>query len=245
MAEQDAVAIAEAMWDRLAAQDWDGVRELLRDDYVQEWPQSGERIEGPEDAIAINRNFPGGMPTMRRRRSAGRGTSPCWRSSSPMPDGSLYQGVSIVEVRDGKVVKETDYFAQPFDPPQWRAQWVRGCRGELVAAPARGRPGSDARPASDGRMVAVVLGSAVVFLDTSVVNLALPRIGEELSSSLLGTLEAQSYVAYGYFVTLSALLILAGGLTDYYGRRRRCSRWACSASLPPRCCAASPRRSSS
>jgi EmrB/QacA subfamily drug resistance transporter len=69
-------------------------------------------------------------------------------------------------------------------------------------------------------MVAVVLGSAVVFLDTSVVNLALPRIGDELSSDLLGTLEAQSYVAYGYFVTLSALLILAGGLTDYHGRRR-------------------------
>ena len=59
-----------------------------------------------------------------------------------------------------------------------------------------------------------------MFLDTSVVNLALPRIGEELSSDLFGTLEAQSYVANGYFVTLSALLILAGGLTDYYGRRQ-------------------------
>ena len=69
-------------------------------------------------------------------------------------------------------------------------------------------------------MVAVVLGSGIVFLDTSVVNLALPRIGQDLSSSLFGTLEAQSYVANGYFVTLSAFLILAGGLTDYYGRKR-------------------------
>jgi EmrB/QacA subfamily drug resistance transporter len=69
-------------------------------------------------------------------------------------------------------------------------------------------------------MVAVVLGSACVFLDTSVVNLALPRIGEDMPSDLLGTLEAQSYVAYGYFVTLSALLILAGGLTDYHGRKK-------------------------
>jgi EmrB/QacA subfamily drug resistance transporter len=69
-------------------------------------------------------------------------------------------------------------------------------------------------------MVAVVLGSGIVFLDTSVVNLALPRIGEDLHSSFFGTLEAQSYVANGYFVTLSALLILAGALNDYYGRRR-------------------------
>ena len=69
-------------------------------------------------------------------------------------------------------------------------------------------------------MIAVVLGSGIVFLDTSVVTLALPAIGRELSSSTFGTLEAQSYVANGYFVTLSALLILAGALTDYYGRRR-------------------------
>ena len=69
-------------------------------------------------------------------------------------------------------------------------------------------------------LVAVILGSGTVFLDTSVVNLALPRIGEELSSDLFGTLEAQSYVANGYFVTLSALLILAGALSDYFGRRR-------------------------
>jgi EmrB/QacA subfamily drug resistance transporter len=41
-----------------------------------------------------------------------------------------------------------------------------------------------------------------------------------LSSDLFGTLEAQSYVANGYFVTLSALLILAGALSDYFGRRR-------------------------
>ena len=69
-------------------------------------------------------------------------------------------------------------------------------------------------------LLAVILGSGIVFLDTSVVNLALPRIGEELSSELFGTLEAQSYVANAYFVTLSALLILAGALSDYFGRRR-------------------------
>jgi EmrB/QacA subfamily drug resistance transporter len=92
-------------------------------------------------------------------------------------------------------------------------------------AHADGSAGSDAgisigSARGRGTMLAVILGSAIVFLDTSVVNLALPRIGEELSSDLFGTLEAQSYVAYGYFVTLSALLILGGALTDYYGRRK-------------------------
>ncbi len=69
-------------------------------------------------------------------------------------------------------------------------------------------------------LIAVVLGSGIVFLDTSVVNLALPRIGQELHSDFFGTLEAQSYISNGYFLTLSALLILAGALSDYFGRKR-------------------------
>src|SRR5205807_1127890 len=69
-------------------------------------------------------------------------------------------------------------------------------------------------------LVAVVLGSSIVFLDSTVVNVALPQIGKELHSSLFKLLEAQSYVYYGYLLSLSALLILAGALSDYYGRRR-------------------------
>ena len=69
-------------------------------------------------------------------------------------------------------------------------------------------------------MVAVILGSGIVFLDSTVVSVALPRIGQDLPSSLFSPLEAQNYVYNGYLLTLSALLILAGALSDYYGRRR-------------------------
>lgn len=69
-------------------------------------------------------------------------------------------------------------------------------------------------------LVATVLASGVVFLDSTVVNVALPRIGQELKSGLFGVLEAQSYVYNGYLLTLSSLLILAGALSDYYGRKK-------------------------
>src|SRR3954467_9527113 len=69
-------------------------------------------------------------------------------------------------------------------------------------------------------MLAVILGSGIVFLDSTVVNVALPKIGEDLPSKFFGVLEAQSYVYNGYLLTLSALLILAGALADYYGRKR-------------------------
>ena len=71
-----------------------------------------------------------------------------------------------------------------------------------------------------GTLIAVVLGTCVVFLDSSVVTVALPRIGRELPTHLFGILEGQSYVYNGYLLAESALLILAGGLTDFYGRRR-------------------------
>ena len=75
-------------------------------------------------------------------------------------------------------------------------------------------------PFKRGTLVAAVLGSGIVFLDSTVVNVALPEMGRDLSSSWFGVLEAQSYVYYGYLLTLSALLILAGALSDFYGRRR-------------------------
>ncbi|HSO94196.1 MAG TPA: MFS transporter, partial [Candidatus Dormibacteraeota bacterium] len=69
-------------------------------------------------------------------------------------------------------------------------------------------------------LVAAVLGSGIVFLDSTVVNVALPRIGRDLPRSLFGVLEGQSYVYHAYLLTLSALLILAGALNDYFGRKR-------------------------
>ncbi len=69
-------------------------------------------------------------------------------------------------------------------------------------------------------LVAVVLGSAIVFLDSTIVNVALKAIGEQLPSSVVGVLEGESYVVNGYLLTVSALLILSGALADAYGRRR-------------------------
>src|SRR3979411_640639 len=69
-------------------------------------------------------------------------------------------------------------------------------------------------------LVAAVLGSGIVFLDSTVVNVALPRIGRDLPRSFLGVLEGQSYVYNAYLLSLSSLLILAGALSDFYGRRR-------------------------
>jgi EmrB/QacA subfamily drug resistance transporter len=69
-------------------------------------------------------------------------------------------------------------------------------------------------------LAAAILGSAIVFLDGTIVTIALKNIGEDLPATIVGKLEGQTYVTSGYLATLAAFLVLAGALGDYYGRRR-------------------------
>jgi hypothetical protein len=108
----------------MSAGDWGTASALMADGFVQEWPQSGERIVGRDDALAINRDFPGGLPAMRFRAVREGGDLAVMEVELTYADGSVYQGVSILEVRNEHVEKETDYFAEPFPAPGWRAQWV-------------------------------------------------------------------------------------------------------------------------
>jgi EmrB/QacA subfamily drug resistance transporter len=69
-------------------------------------------------------------------------------------------------------------------------------------------------------LLAVILGSGIVFLDSTVVNVALETIGRELPGTVVGQLEGLTYATGGYLAVLAALLIPAGALSDAYGRRR-------------------------
>lgn len=65
-------------------------------------------------------------------------------------------------------------------------------------------------------LAAAVLGSGMAFLDGTVVNVALPRMGDELDASLAGL----QWVINGYTLTLAALILVGGSLGDQLGRRR-------------------------
>jgi EmrB/QacA subfamily drug resistance transporter len=65
-------------------------------------------------------------------------------------------------------------------------------------------------------LVATILGSTVVFLDSTVVNVALPAIADDLDAGLAG----QQWVVEAYMLTLVSLLLVGGSLGDQFGRRR-------------------------
>jgi len=65
-------------------------------------------------------------------------------------------------------------------------------------------------------LVASILGSFVAFLDASVVNVALPAIRNDLG----GGISAQQWIVDAYLVTLGSFILLAGSLSDLFGRKR-------------------------
>jgi EmrB/QacA subfamily drug resistance transporter len=65
-------------------------------------------------------------------------------------------------------------------------------------------------------LLATILGTGIAFLDTTVVNIALPTIGEDLDAGISGL----QWVVNAYTLTLAGLLLLGGSLGDHYGRRR-------------------------
>lgn len=74
------------------------------------------------------------------------------------------------------------------------------------------------RATATGRWViaATVLGSGMAFLDSTVVNVALPAIGRDLGAQVAG----MQWILTGYLVTLASLILLGGALGDHHGRRR-------------------------
>jgi ketosteroid isomerase-like protein len=96
--------------------------ELFHDDAVMDWPQSRERVRGAENRRGIYGAFPQ-LPTISPRRLTSAGELVVAEASLDY-GGPVYETVFIFEFRDGRIARETAYWSEPFDPPQWRAQWV-------------------------------------------------------------------------------------------------------------------------
>jgi len=116
-------AVLDRVIAAMEAHDWDALLADFADDFVQEWPQSGERLLSKAACLAVYRGYPGGPPTARLTRISGEGDH--WTVEAEMHYGEqLVRGVMLFEFRNGKIVHETDYFADPFEAPAWRSEWV-------------------------------------------------------------------------------------------------------------------------
>jgi ketosteroid isomerase-like protein len=120
--EQTIRAALDRHWAASDANDFETEHDIYHDDAVLEYPQSGERIRGRRN-IQASRTAQPNKKRFTVRRVLGSGD--LWISEFILTYDSVPSyTVSIMEFRDGKVARETQYFGDPFAPGPSRAQWV-------------------------------------------------------------------------------------------------------------------------
>jgi len=112
----------ERHWNASDVSDFEAEHEIYRDDAILDYPQSGERIRGRRN-IQESRRVQPNTKHFTVRRIVGRGD--LWVTEFVLTyDGAPSYTVSIMEFRDGLVARETQYFADPFEPGPSRAHLV-------------------------------------------------------------------------------------------------------------------------
>jgi hypothetical protein len=122
MRDDDVRVALQRHWAASDANDFATEHHIYRTDAILEYPQSGERIRGRAN-IAASRAAQPNAKRFTVRRMLGGGD--LWISELVLTyDGQPFYVVSIMEFDDGEVVRETQYFGDPFEPGPSRAQWV-------------------------------------------------------------------------------------------------------------------------
>ncbi len=135
-------ATFEAWVEAIQTRDFAALRRLAHPDFQDFYPQSGEATIGVENLIAIMGGYPGGVESLGRDRLLGgeeryvrtpiftvvrvegEGDTFTGISRARYPDGSRWMILAVGEVRDGLVFRTESYFAQYFEPAEWRSALV-------------------------------------------------------------------------------------------------------------------------
>jgi hypothetical protein len=122
VSEQQNRVTLERYIEAIERQDFDAMTELVHEDYVEEYPQSGERIRGKQNARSILENYPA-LPSVIEHSYALSGDLGVMKLTLDY-DGQRIYGCEVIDFEDGKIMRARGYFAEPFEAPEWRAQWV-------------------------------------------------------------------------------------------------------------------------
>ena len=131
MEDREIRAALDHHWAASDANDLEMEHHIYREDAVLEYPQSDERIRSRKK-IQSSRAAQPNRKRFTVRRIVGAGD--LWVTEYIITyDGRPSYTVSIMEFLDGKVARETQYFAEPFEPGASRAQWVERMPGTLAS----------------------------------------------------------------------------------------------------------------
>ena len=137
--------VVERFIEATSANDLDRADQYLADDFVEDYPQSGERIRGRTNRRSVIENYPGRAerdftpgkagalvgddqwvmtPAMSLLRLNGSGERFTATGQINYPSGEMWHVVQLIELHAGKIAKMTTYFAPPFEAAAYRAKFV-------------------------------------------------------------------------------------------------------------------------
>ena len=127
-------------------QDLDTMTALQHPDFVEDWPQSRERIRGRDNFRRLMESYPGGLegadadvsmdrvvggedrwmiaPTFAMIRVSGADDVHTAILKLRYPGGEEWFMVALIELKDGLIYRATSFFAPTYEPPEWRRTWV-------------------------------------------------------------------------------------------------------------------------
>ena len=121
MTGETARRVVERYWLAMNANDWQAASELLHDNYVLDYPQSGERFRGRERFIALNAEYPAAGPwrfTVHRILADEQTAVSDVTVTAPSVTARV---VSFFELHDGAIWRMTEFWPDPFEAAAWRA----------------------------------------------------------------------------------------------------------------------------
>jgi ketosteroid isomerase-like protein len=116
--------VVRRLWELFQERRWDDAALRLADDFVADWPHTGERMRGRDNDIELNRNYPEPW-SIEVRRVVASGDEAALEAAVSHP-GGISHAAGFYTVRDGKIARATEYWvdARSQEPPAWRARWV-------------------------------------------------------------------------------------------------------------------------
>jgi hypothetical protein len=129
MSDQEIREALNQHWAASNAGDFATEHDIYHEDAYLDYPQSRERIRGRHN-IQTTRTLQPNKKTFTVHRIMGSGD--VWFTELVLTyDAKPFYTVSMMEFRGMKVAHETQYFADPFEAPQWRKQWVQSMDAQV------------------------------------------------------------------------------------------------------------------
>ena len=122
--ETQIIEALNAHWQASADGEADAEHDIYHENAICDYPQSGERILGRSNLQALRSHHPSKPSGFKVRRILGAAAIWVTEYTINYQDRTAFT-ISIMEFSNGKVVHETQYFAEAFDAPAWRKQWVQ------------------------------------------------------------------------------------------------------------------------